>query len=350
VKETSELKTLLYLFFKQSIFRPRSCKFSFFRDFTSKFYLSSLLYETMASVRLTPQLGMKGSHLLRKIELEEGSEIMLGRNELTMSDDPPDNTMSRKHLSVVLRDSCIYVHAMCKDPSLIYINSTAMIDNSEKEVKLNDLITLLGSQDSFTYRVEASSAPQVVSTLTEMEEKTEISVTDPLVMMDETVVMDVQQPEEEEEQDDLSTEEVTIDDDDEDAENDDGDAENDDEDAENDGAIAVDFSLLESKEYATMPPALCLEHIMKSLCQQSKTPMASSVFQYSKLQQHFPLPFLAIKSDQTPLPHGQIAPKSAQKACRQNFLPLPLSTTELARISKTLLRGRRFADASLLTG
>ena len=370
----------------------------------------------MKSLKLTPLAGIKGCQTLNEIQLFDlsGKTIcILGRNETTFTPesqvivDPSAqflNCLSRKHLTVELRNGHVYARALCHDFRMIRINSIPMTDTEEKEIHVGDVITLLGTENIFCYVVvDAGDSQQWVDPDTasrassedknnanieeknieeeeEEEEEEEVSgelslvvpisptpttaqaLLNDTVNMEMEIDMEVNENVQHEEQRQVNK----------DAGDDfEGDSQ-DDEDISDDGVdevrkdtdiVPVDLSVAATTKYSGMPPIVRTAHIINLLCQKNKRPQ-SSIFHYSKLYQHLPLPFLSILKKAPPSPPMQrsddpsvSSSSSTQESCftgaraqKSVALPVPLSTSELHRISQACLHGQQYVDASHLTG
>jgi hypothetical protein len=317
----------------------------------------------MASVKLTPIRGVKGCEILNEIYLEDNATCILGRNEITLvPQEKPDTSalfLSRKHLSVELRNGHIFCRALCNDVSLIRINNTITTDSDEKEVNIGDIIALLGSDNSFYYHIEAVCGSQGVVSCAATRGDERESATEGQALLDETLVMDTQEEEGEEvspviveregEEHNGSGNEGANDDYEEEGAYDD--------DSDDDAGVAVDLSVVDTEQFAARSTAEHLRTITRLLCRKN-TAHRSAVFHYSLLHQQLPLPFVAITTA-PPLPPlaaaaaaavTSSAPPSSRASRPQSILPVPLSPSELRRISHTHLRNERHVNASQLTG
>lgn len=98
----------------------------------------------------------KGSDNLKPIEFSThtATTYILGRNSATGLDRMCVNVqhVSRNHVIITVRDEKIFMHPVARQDNLVYYNGT-VCERGEKEMKPDDVFSLLGSISHFNYKL-----------------------------------------------------------------------------------------------------------------------------------------------------------------------------------------------------
>jgi hypothetical protein len=99
---------------------------------------------------------------LNTLHFPEGDSTIVGRNASTMvaleMNDKFAGFLSREHCQIFLRDGFFFVLPICLNESAVCVNDTPCKSATERPVSVGDVITLLGHQKHFNYRVLSTAA------------------------------------------------------------------------------------------------------------------------------------------------------------------------------------------------